>query len=81
MKRKALSGMSEEVQKRLITILSSALSSILASRLSERLIDLPEERGVKDDVKEALLRAGFTVTATLAASVIVRNVVGRRWGS
>jgi hypothetical protein len=72
---------SEEAQKRLITILASALSSVMANRLSERLIDVPEERGVKDDIKEALLKAGFTISATLIASVVVRNVVNKRWGS
>jgi hypothetical protein len=70
---------SEDAQKRLIAILASMIASVLASRLSAKLIDVPEERGVKDDIKEALLRAGFSVTATLVASFVIRDVISKRW--
>ena len=73
--------MSEDLQKRMITILSTALASLLASRLADRFLDEPEERGVKDDAKEALLKAGFSLAATIIASVVIRNVVSRRWGN
>ncbi len=73
--------MSEETQRRLITILATGMSSVLASQLSEKFLDVPEERGVQDDVKEALLKATFTLASTVAASMIIRNVVSKRWGS
>ena len=73
--------MDDETQKRLITILSSGIAYALASRLADRLIDEPEERGVSDDLKEALLKAGFSIVSTLVASYLVRQVVGSRWGS
>lgn len=73
--------MSEETQRRLITILATGMSSVLASQLSEKFLDVPEERGVQDDIKEALLKATFTLASTVAASMIIRNVVSKRWGS
>jgi len=73
--------MNEEVQKRIITIMSTALASLLASKLADVLLDEPEERGVRDDAKEAMLKAGFSLVATIIASFVIRNVVSRRWGN
>ena len=73
--------MDDETQKRLITILSSGIAYALASRVADRFFDEPEVRGVGDDVKEALLKAGFSLVSTLIASYLVRRVVGSRWGS
>lgn len=73
--------MSEETQKRLITILSTALASYTASKLADRILEEPEERGVRDDAKEALMKAAFSIVSTIAASIIIRNVVSKRWGS
>ncbi|MBA3611252.1 MAG: hypothetical protein WKF44_06670 [Rubrobacteraceae bacterium] len=73
--------MNDETQKRLITILASGIAYVLAGRLADKLIKEPEVRGVKDDVKEALLKAGFSLVSTVVASLIIRRVVGSRWGS
>lgn len=73
--------MNDETQKRLITILASGIAYVLAGRLADRLIKEPEVRGVKDDVKEALLKAGFSLVSTVVASFVIRRVVGSRWGS
>ncbi len=73
--------MKEETQKRAVTILATGIAAFLSSRLSERFLDVPEERGIQDDVKEALLKAGFTVVSTIIASVIIRRVVSSRWGT
>lgn len=73
--------MNDETQKRVITILSSMIAYLLASRLSDVLIKEPEVRGVRDDVKEALLKATFSLASTIIASVIIRRVVGSRWGT
>jgi hypothetical protein len=71
----------EETQRRTIMILSTGIAGMMSSRLADKFIDVPEERGISDDLKEALLKAVFTVTATLIASVVIRRVVGSRWGS
>lgn len=73
--------MNEETQKRAVTILATGIAALLSNRLSERFLDVPEERGIQDDVKEALLKAGFTVVSTIIASVIIRRVVSSRWGT
>lgn len=72
--------MNDELQKRAIMILSTGISYLLASRLADKIIEEPEERGVQDDVKEALLKASFSLASTVIASIIIRRVVGSRWG-
>ena len=73
--------MNDEMQKRMITIIASGLAYFLASRLADKFFDEPEERGIRDDVKEAALKAVFSLASTVVASIIVRRVVGSRWGS
>lgn len=70
--------MNDEMQRRAIMIMSTALAGFLSSRLADKFIDIPEERGIKDDVKEALLKAAFSVTSTIVASVVIRRVLGSR---
>jgi hypothetical protein len=71
-------GVNDEMQRRAIMIMSTALAGFLSSRLADKFIDIPEERGIKDDVKEALLKAAFSVTSTIVASVVIRRVLGSR---
>ncbi len=71
--------MNEETQRRLITMSSTVIAGFLASRLAAKLISVPEERGVKDDVKEALLKASFSLVSTVVASIAIRQILGRRW--
>ncbi len=70
--------MDDERQKRIITILASVIAYLLASRLADRFVEQPEVRGVRDDLKEALLSAASSLILTLAASLVIRRVVGRR---
>jgi hypothetical protein len=51
-----------------------------ACHLADRLIQEPEVRGVRDDVKEAVLQAGFSLASTIIASFVIRRVVSTRWG-
>lgn len=73
--------MSDDTEKRIISVITTAIAFVLASRLAENLIEQPEVRGVNDDVKEGLLQAAFSLAATLAASVLIRRVIGSRWGA
>lgn len=73
--------MNDETQKRVISILSTAIAAFLASRLADKIIEEPEERGVRDDFKEALLKAAFSLVSTIIASFVIRRVVSSRWGS
>ncbi|MDQ3792835.1 MAG: hypothetical protein M3341_09420 [Actinomycetota bacterium] len=70
--------MDDQTQKRIITILASAIAYLLASRLADRFVEQPEVRGIRDDLKEALLSAASSLILTVVASLIIRRVVGRR---
>ncbi len=70
--------MSDDTQKRLISFLATAIAFVLASRLAEDFLDQPERRGLGDDVKEGLLQASFSLLSTVAASVLIRRVLGSR---
>ncbi len=71
--------MNEEMQKRMITILSGVIAFLVADRLADRYINVPEEPGIKDDVKEALIKGVFRFASTVLASIIVRQIVSRNW--
>ena len=71
--------MNDETQKRLITIIATGITALLSRQLADRFIEVPEERGISDDVKEALLKASFSLVSTILASVIVRRIVAGRW--
>lgn len=73
--------MNEDVQKRMITILSGVIAYVISDRLAERYLDVPEEPGIRDDIREAFIKGAFRFASTAAASIIVRQVVSRRWGS
>ena len=73
--------MSEEMQKRIVLILSTALAAYTATKLAGMFLDEPEERGSEDDVKEALVQGTFSVLATIAASRLIRDVLSKRWSS
>ncbi len=73
--------MNDEMQKRAITMLATGIAYLLATRFADRFLDEPEERGVSDDVKEALVKASFSLASTVIASIIIRRVVAGRWGA
>jgi hypothetical protein len=64
--------------KRAIMILATVVAYLLASRLADRLVDQPEVRGVRDDLKEGLLSAASSLLLTVVASAVIRRVVGGR---
>ena len=71
--------MDEQTQRRLLTILSIVIGTVL-SRPINNFIDeqIPERRGIKDDVTEAVLQGLVRIAAIFVASVIVRQVAQRR---
>ena len=70
--------MNDEAQKRIITVLASAVAYLLASRLADSLVEPAEARGIKDDLKEALLSAASSLVLTIVASVVIRRLLGNR---
>ena len=72
-------NLSKDAQKRVVLVLSTALAAFAATRLAGRLLNEPEERGVEDDLKEALVQGTFSVVATVASSYVIRNVLSKYW--
>jgi hypothetical protein len=68
--------LSDQTLKRAIMILATAVAYLLASRLADRLVDQPEVRGVRDDLKEGLLSAASSLALTVLASVVIRRALG-----
>lgn len=66
--------MNDATQQRLVTILAAAIAYLITQHVTERLIDIPDERGIKDDAIEAILKGATTATATILASVLVRRL-------
>lgn len=73
--------MNEDTQKKIISVASTLIASQLASKLADKLFVEPEVRGVRDDAKEALVKAGFSLVSTIIASIIIRQIIGKRWGA
>lgn len=73
--------MNEDTQKKIISVTSTLIASQLASKLADRLFVEPEARRVRDDAKEALIKAGFSLLSTIIASIIIRRLIAGRWGS
>jgi hypothetical protein len=71
--------MSDKAQKRLQTLLSIAISIGLSQPLTRFIGEqIPERRGIKDDLTEAALKGLVRVVALVVASVIVRQVAASR---
>ncbi len=71
--------MSKNAQKRIVVVLSTALAAWTATKIAGSFLNEPEERGARDDVKEALLQGTFSVVFTLLASWLIRNILSKRW--
>ena len=66
--------MNDATQQRMITIAAAGIAYLISSAVTNRLIDIPEERGIKDDALEAVLKGATTATSTILASIIVRRI-------
>ncbi len=67
-------GMDDATQQRLITLLAAGIAYVISHQVTERFIDIPEQRGIKDDVLEAVLKGATTATSTILASILVRRL-------
>lgn len=64
----------DATQQRIITIAAAGIAYLISSLLVNRFIDIPEERGLRDDALEAILKGATTATSTILASIIVRRI-------
>ncbi|WP_119067036.1 hypothetical protein [Rubrobacter indicoceani] len=67
--------MNDNTRQQAITILAAAIAYGISHYLTSRYIDLPDERGIKDDVLEATLKGVTTAVSTITASIIVRRLL------
>lgn len=73
------SGMSDKTQKRLLTLLSIAISVGLSQPLTRFIEEeIPERRGIRDDLTEAVLKGLTRTVALVVASIIVRQLAASR---
>ena len=67
--------MNDAVRERLVTILAAGIAYLISQQVVDRLIDIPDEPGLKDDVIEAILKGATTATSTILASIVVRRLL------
>jgi hypothetical protein len=67
--------MNDAVRDRLVTILAAGIAYLISQQVVDRLIDIPDEPGIKDDAIEAILKGATTATSTILASIIVRRML------
>jgi len=73
------SRMNDKTQKRLLTLLSIGISIGLSQPLTRFISqEIPERRGIRDDVTEAVLQGLVRAVALTLASVIVRQIAASR---
>ena len=71
--------MDDETQQRVITLVAAGIAYGISHTVTNRYIDVPDQRGVKDDILEAVLKGATTATSTILASILVRRVLAGRW--
>ncbi len=71
--------MSDKAQRRLLSLLVIAIFLALDSLLKKRFAQqVPERRGPRDDVPEAVLQGLARMVAVIVASALVRQLAERR---
>ena len=66
--------MNDAMRQRMITLLAAGIAYLISQQLTNRYINIPEQRGIKDDVLEAVLKGATTATSTIVASILVRRL-------
>ncbi len=66
--------MDDATQQRVITLLAAGIAYLITQQVVDRYIEVPEERGIRDDVLEAVLKGATTATSTILASMLVRRL-------
>jgi hypothetical protein len=71
--------MSDQTQRRLLTVLAIGIAMILTRPVNRYIAEqIPERRGIKDDLTEAALQGVVRAAAFFAASLVVRQIAGSR---
>ncbi|HZY57419.1 MAG TPA: hypothetical protein VFE09_06435 [Rubrobacteraceae bacterium] len=71
--------MSDQTQRRLLTLLAITMAMVLTRPINNFVAEqIPERRGIRDDLTEAALQGLVRMVAFFAASLLVRQLAGRR---
>jgi hypothetical protein len=71
--------MSDQTQRRLLTVLAIGIAMVLTRPVNRYIAEqIPERRGIKDDLTEAALQGVVRATAFFVASLVVRQIAGSR---
>lgn len=72
-------GMSDKRQRQLMTLISLILATVISQPITNYIAEqIPERRGIKDDLLEAALQGLVRAIAIFGASLAVRQIAGRR---
>lgn len=76
------SRMDDQTQRRLLTVLSTVVALVISQPLTNYIAEqIPERRGIKDDLLEAFLQGLVRAVSIIVASMAVRQIASRRGGS
>ena len=71
--------MSDETQRRLLTVLAIGIAMVLTRPVNRYIAEqIPERRGIRDDLAEAALQGLVRAAAFFVASLVVRQIAGSR---
>lgn len=73
------SGMQDKTQRQLVTLISTVMALIISQPITNYIAEqIPERRGIKDDLLEAFLQGVVRAVSIFAASLVVRQIASRR---
>ena len=71
--------MNDQTQRRLLTVLVIVLTAVLTRPVKRYIAEqIPERRGTRDDLTEAVLQGLVRMAAVFVASILVRRLAGSR---
>ena len=72
------SGMTDKRQRQLMTLISLLLATVISQPVTNYIGEqIPERRGIRDDLLEAALQGLVRAIAIFGASLLVRQIAGR----
>ena len=72
-------GLSDQAQRRLLSVLALVTAAVLTRPVNRFIAEqIPERRGIRDDLQEAVLKGLVRMAAYFAASLVVRRLAQMR---
>lgn len=73
------SGMQDKTQRQMLTLISTVVALGISQPITNYIAEqIPERRGIKDDLLEAFLQGLVRAISIFAASMLVRQIASRR---